>query len=176
VTDVDAALAEGRSVLVLDSAELRVVAGHECGHAVADQPCVFLCDASGWVATFVLDEGVRDEAAGVVARLHELGLQTRLLSGDRTQPAERVARQLGIQSVVAQASPEHKLAEVLALQQQGHRLAMVGDGLNDAPALAVNKWAIYPPVQLSAVERVLCWFKSNCPTTSAIGMSSFTTK
>jgi Cu2+-exporting ATPase len=108
----------------------------ERGHAVADQPCVFLCDASGWVATFVLDEGVRDEAAGVVARLHELGLQTRLLSGDRMQPAERVARQLGIQSVVAQASPEHKLAEVLALQQQGRKLAMVGDGLNDGPVLA----------------------------------------
>ena len=72
----------------------------------------------------------------MVARLHERGLQTRLLSGDRTQPAERVARQLGIQSVVAQASPEHKLAEVLALQQQGRKLAMVGDGLNDGPVLA----------------------------------------
>ena len=88
------------------------------------------------LATFVLDEGVREEAAAVVAQLHALGLETRLLSGDQAQAAERVARQLGITQVVAQASPERKLAEVLALQQQGHRLAMVGDGLNDGPVLA----------------------------------------
>jgi Cu2+-exporting ATPase len=106
------------------------------GRTVAGQPCSYLVDASGWLATFVLDEGVREEAAAVVARLHGLGLETRLLSGDQAQAAERVARQLGITQVVAQASPERKLAEVLALQQQGHRLAMVGDGLNDGPVLA----------------------------------------
>ncbi len=115
----------------LDEAELL-----RAGRAVADRPCAFLCDADGWLATFVLDEGVREEAAAVVARLHELGLETRLLSGDRAQAVERVARQLGIESVIAQASPERKLAELLELQQQGHRLAMVGDGLNDGPVLA----------------------------------------
>ncbi|MCX7251407.1 MAG: cation-translocating P-type ATPase [Burkholderiales bacterium] len=106
------------------------------GQSVEGQPCSYLVDASGWLATFVLDEGVREEAAAVVAQLHALGLETRLLSGDQAQAAERVARQLGITQVVAQASPERKLAEVLALQQQGHRLAMVGDGLNDGPVLA----------------------------------------
>ncbi|WP_306544986.1 heavy metal translocating P-type ATPase [Malikia spinosa] len=106
------------------------------GQSVEGQPCSYLVDASGWLATFVLDEGVREEAAAVVAQLHALGLETRLLSGDQSQAAERVARQLGITQVVAQASPERKLAEVLALQQQGHRLAMVGDGLNDGPVLA----------------------------------------
>lgn len=106
------------------------------GRAVADQPCAYLADVAGWVATFVLDEGVREEAAAVVARLHELGLATRLLSGDRAPAAERVARQLGIQQVTAQASPERKLAELLELQQQGRRVAMVGDGLNDGPVLA----------------------------------------
>lgn len=108
----------------------------EAGRTVADQPCSYLVDASGWLATFVLDEGVREEAPAVVALLHDLGLETRLLSGDQAQAAERVARQLGIRQVVAQASPERKLAEVLALQEQGHRLAMVGDGLNDGPVLA----------------------------------------
>ncbi|MDD2730264.1 cation-translocating P-type ATPase [Malikia sp.] len=106
------------------------------GRAVADQPCAYLADVAGWVATFVLDEGVREEAAAVVARLHALGLETRLLSGDRAPAAERVARQLGIHQVTAQASPERKLAELLELQRQGHRLAMVGDGLNDGPVLA----------------------------------------
>lgn len=115
----------------LDEAELL-----RAGRSVVDRPCAFLCDARGWLATFVLDEGVREEAAAVVARLHELGLETRLLSGDRAQAAERVARQLGIKVVVAQASPERKLAELLELQQQGRRLAMVGDGLNDGPVLA----------------------------------------
>ena len=115
----------------LDEAELL-----RAGRSVADRPCAFLCDARGWLATFVLGEGVREEAAAVVARLHELGLETRLLSGDRAQAAERVARQLGIKVVVAQASPERKLAELLELQQQGRRLAMVGDGLNDGPVLA----------------------------------------
>ena len=106
------------------------------GWSVAERPCAFLCDATGWVATFVLDEGVREEAAAVVARLHGLGLETRLLSGDRAQAVERVAGLLGISSVVAQASPESKLAELLELQKRGHRLAMVGDGLNDGPVLA----------------------------------------
>ena len=115
----------------LDEAELL-----RAGRSVADRPCAFLCDARGWLATFVLDEGVREEAAAVVERLHELGLETHLLSGDRAQAAERVARQLGIKVVVAQASPERKLAELLELQQQGRRLAMVGDGLNDGPVLA----------------------------------------
>ncbi|MEY5098567.1 MAG: hypothetical protein RJA36_1286 [Pseudomonadota bacterium] len=106
------------------------------GRAVPDAPCAYLCDASGWLATFVLDEGVREEAAAVLASLRAMDLRLRLLSGDRAEAAARVARQLGITDVVAQASPERKLAEVLALQLQGTKLAMVGDGLNDGPVLA----------------------------------------
>jgi len=130
---------QGDSLLKLGSARfcgLDEAGLSGAGQAVEGQPCSYLVDASGWLATFVLDEGVREEAAAVVAQLHALGLETRLLSGDQAQAAERVARQLGINQVVAQASPERKLAEVLALQQQGHRLAMVGDGLNDGPVLA----------------------------------------
>ena len=130
---------QGDSLLKLGSARfcaLDEAALLEAGRTLADQPCCYLVDASGWLATFLLDEGVREEAPAVVAELHALGLETRLLSGDQLQAAERVARQLGIQQVVAQASPERKLAEVLALQEQGHRLAMVGDGLNDGPVLA----------------------------------------
>ena len=132
-------IGSGQSLLKLGSAAfcgLDEAALLRESRAAADQPCAYLADASGWLATFVLDEGVREEAAGVIARLHALGLQTRLLSGDKVLAAERVARQLGISQVSAQASPERKLAEVLALQQQGHRLAMVGDGLNDGPVLA----------------------------------------
>ncbi|NIC43040.1 cation-translocating P-type ATPase [Aquabacterium sp. A08] len=106
------------------------------GRSVADTPCAYLANDAGWVATFVMDEGVRDDARAAIDALHAAGLQTRLLSGDRRAAAERVARQLGMTQVVAEASPERKLAEVVALQDAGACLAMVGDGLNDGPVLA----------------------------------------
>jgi P-type Cu2+ transporter len=102
----------------------------------SDRPCAYLSDDQGWVATFVMDEGVRADAAEAIEGLRRLGLRCQLLSGDRALAAQRVARQIGIEAVVAEASPERKLAEVVALQQQGHRVAMVGDGLNDGPVLA----------------------------------------
>lgn len=103
---------------------------------IADTPCAHLADDQGWVATFVMDEGVRADAAEAIRGLSEIGLRSRLLSGDRLPAAQRVARQVGLEDVVAEATPERKLDEVVALQQQGHRLAMVGDGLNDGPVLA----------------------------------------
>ncbi|MGQ9723855.1 MAG: heavy metal translocating P-type ATPase [Tepidimonas sp.] len=106
------------------------------GRSVADMPCAYLADQDGWVATFVLDEGVRADASEAVARLRALGIDVRLLSGDRLEAVQRVARPLGIETVVAEASPERKLAEVSRWQAQGRRVAMVGDGLNDGPVLA----------------------------------------
>ncbi len=102
----------------------------------SDTPVAHLADAQGWVATFAIDESVRPDAAATVARLQSMGVQTWLLSGDRQPAAWRVARAVGISQVVAGASPEQKLAELQALQAQGHRVAMVGDGLNDGPVLA----------------------------------------
>lgn len=104
--------------------------------AAQDAPCAHLADEAGWVATFVMDEGVRDDARSALDALRAVGLRIRLLSGDRQAAVERVARQLGITDVVAEASPEHKLREVEILQAQGARLVMVGDGLNDGPVLA----------------------------------------
>lgn len=101
-----------------------------------DTPCAYVADAHGWLATFVMDEGVRSDAASTVAALHQMRVSTRLLSGDRYAAVARVARQVDVQHMVAQASPEDKLLDVVALQAQGHRVAMVGDGLNDAPVLA----------------------------------------
>jgi Cu2+-exporting ATPase len=106
------------------------------GLSVADTPCAYLSGPEGWVATFVMDEGVRADAAEAISALKAAGVRIRLLSGDRLAAAQRVARQLGIEDVVAEATPERKLAEVEALQRAGARLAMVGDGLNDGPVLA----------------------------------------
>ncbi|TSE27893.1 heavy metal translocating P-type ATPase [Tepidimonas aquatica] len=102
----------------------------------ADAPCACLCDEQGWMATFVLDEGIRPEARAAIEALRALGLRVRLLSGDRAGAAARVAAALGIDDVVADASPEAKLAALQRWQQAGERVAMVGDGLNDGPVLA----------------------------------------
>ena len=104
--------------------------------AEPDAPCAYLADEHGWLATFIMDEGVRDDAASTLARLHHMGLRTHVLSGDRDAAVQRVARQVGVQQATAQASPEGKLEMVSALQAQGHHIAMVGDGLNDGPVLA----------------------------------------
>ena len=98
---------------------------------------VHLADDHGWLATYMLQEAVREDAQATVALLHAHGLRTWLLSGDQPQAAHRVAAQLGIDQVVAGATPEDKLQTVARLQAQGHRVAMVGDGLNDGPVLAL---------------------------------------
>ena len=78
----------------------------------------------------------RTEAAEAVKRLHARGVATIMLTGDNAAAANAVARRLGIDDVRAQVLPEHKAAVVAELREGGRRVAMVGDGVNDAPALA----------------------------------------
>lgn len=86
----------------------------------------------GWID--ITDE-IRTEAAEVIQQLHKRGIKTILLSGDKSVNAERVAKELGIQQVLAEQNPEDKLKTIKSLSEQ-HVVAMVGDGINDAPALA----------------------------------------
>lgn len=79
---------------------------------------------------------IRDSAKQAVKRLHDLGVQTVMLTGDNGRTAEAVARQLGMDTVIADVLPEQKATKVQELQAQGRKVAMVGDGVNDAPALA----------------------------------------
>jgi Cu2+-exporting ATPase len=99
-------------------------------------PQVHVADEQGWLATVVFNEAVREDAARAVEALRAWGVTTHLLSGDRSDAAQRVGQGVGVDHVVAQATPEDKLAYVQALQAQGWRVAMVGDGLNDGPVLA----------------------------------------
>lgn len=97
---------------------------------------VSLADASGWLASFELAEQVRPEAAGVVRALSQMGLTLKVLSGDGPAAVAQVAQAVGIADAQGGCSPQHKLQALQALQAQGHKVAMVGDGLNDGPVLA----------------------------------------
>jgi Cu+-exporting ATPase len=88
------------------------------------------------LAAFAFTDTLRPGAAAAVARLHGMGIQTTLLSGDREAAAQAVGAMLGIETIIANATPEQKIAAIRAAQAAGHKVAMVGDGVNDAPALA----------------------------------------
>ncbi len=89
--------------------------------------------ATGLIA---IADAPRPTAAAAIAALKEIGVRPVMLTGDNRQTAERIARELGVDEVIAEVLPEDKAQKVKELQAQGRKVAMVGDGVNDAPALA----------------------------------------
>ena len=90
----------------------------------------------GVVGRILLKDQIRAESRDVLAQLKRAGLKTVMLTGDRRHAAEAVARELGLDEVRAGLSPEDKVAAIQALRAEGRKVAMVGDGVNDAPSLA----------------------------------------
>jgi Cu2+-exporting ATPase len=96
-----------------------------------------LSDGEHYLAGFELDEAIRPDAAQAVAALLKLGLRVQLLSGDTGRAVAHLAHRAGIVWYFGECTPEAKLAHVRGLQREGHRIMMVGDGMNDGPVLAV---------------------------------------
>jgi Cu+-exporting ATPase len=97
---------------------------------------LYLAADGALVAVLAVADPIKASSREAVARMRALGLEVTMLTGDGRRTAEAVARQAGIDRVVAEVLPADKAAEVARMQGEGHRVAFVGDGINDAPALA----------------------------------------
>ncbi len=97
---------------------------------------VILATSKEVLAIVMIADAIKKEAIEAVKNLHKLGIKIVMLTGDNKNTAEFIAKQIGIDEVLAEVMPEDKLNKIKELQSQGHIVAMAGDGVNDAPALA----------------------------------------
>ena len=97
---------------------------------------VHLVSERGWLASFEIVEAIKPDAISAIRALQENNIQVQVLSGDRLQSVQRIAAMVGIHGVFGNCTPQEKLTHIQSLQQKGHKVAMVGDGLNDGPVLA----------------------------------------
>jgi Cu2+-exporting ATPase len=125
------ALLRERNLTVPDELATPATAWSDRGAAV-----LYLVRDDQLLGAFAVEDEIRPEAFEAVGALHALGVRVVMITGDATPVAEAVARDLGIDEVFAEVLPEDKDAKVTELQERGYRVAMVGDGVNDAPALA----------------------------------------
>jgi Cu2+-exporting ATPase len=100
------------------------------------QAAIYLVRDGKALAVFAVADAIREESREAVAALHERGIKVAMLTGDAQAVADAVAQELGIDTVFAEVLPEDKASKVRELQERGDTVAMVGDGVNDAPALA----------------------------------------
>ena len=134
---------EGRTVVIgnealLESRGVGLDGTRERGAELSEQgKTVMFAAADGrLLGMLAVADTLKPEAKGVVAQLRGMGIETIMLTGDNRRTAEAVGRDLGIDRVLAEVLPQEKEAMVRGLQESGKVVAMVGDGINDAPALA----------------------------------------
>lgn len=106
------------------------------------EAAIYLLRDGSAQAAFVVADAIREESRAAIDALHAAGIEVAMLTGDAHSVADAVARELGIDTVFAEVLPEDKASKVRELQAQGKLVAMVGDGVNDAPALATSDLGI----------------------------------
>jgi len=137
------AVADGRKLL-LGNARLMADEGIDASGGKADaerlsgegKTPMYLAADGAFLGLVAVADVVKESSAGAVAALRAMGLETAMVTGDNERTAAAIARQVGIDRVLAEVLPGDKAAEVKKLQAGGELVAMVGDGINDAPALA----------------------------------------
>ena len=131
------AMVRGARVRLGSAAFAGELHGHEPPVAWIDHrdTVAWLADERGWIAAFRMGDALRPDAAATITALRMRGARVHLLSGDEPAIVQRTADELGIAHARARATPDVKRAYVRELQQRGARVAMIGDGINDAPVL-----------------------------------------
>jgi Cu+-exporting ATPase len=132
-----AALAVGNATLMSDWAVDVSPLSSDAERLAADgKTPVYVALEGALAAVVAVADPIKDSSREAIGRFHEMGLEVVMLTGDNRRTAEAVARHAGIDRVIAEVLPEAKVAEIARLQGEGRVVAMVGDGINDAPALA----------------------------------------
>jgi Cu2+-exporting ATPase len=129
-------LVGNRKLMADEGVDTAALMGRRDRLAAAGRTAVLVAVDGRAVGVIALADAPRDTAAAAVAELHETGATVVMLTGDNEATARRIAEQLGIDTVIAEVLPGDKAAKIAELQRDGAKVAMVGDGINDAPALA----------------------------------------
>lgn len=140
---------------------------------------VFMALNAKAVAIFAIADKPRPFAADAIRQLHKLGVHTLMVTGDMEKTAHYIASQVGIEQIVANAKPEQKLAIIKEFQDQGKQIGMIGDGINDAPALAAANvgFAIGSGTDIAIESADLTLVRGDISkVTSAISLSTETIK
>ncbi|MCJ0905218.1 cation-translocating P-type ATPase [Rhodococcus sp. ARC_M6] len=125
-----------RKMMIAENVDFGTLMDTRDDLAASGRTAVLVAVDGRGVGVIALADAVRETSAAAVSALHDLGVEVVMLSGDNEATAQRIAGQLGIDTVIAEVLPGDKAAKIVELQDAGKKVAMVGDGVNDAPALA----------------------------------------